>query len=76
MSARHLSTPVTPTEQQLDPPTRIKGQISQLKSKSGMGIFRKFLNGKLGETNLMVWIEMECLKNAESKDEFMRFAYM
>ena len=76
-SARRLSLPATPTEQQLDPPTRIRGQINQLKSKSGLGIFRKFLNGKLGETNMMVWIEMECLKNAESKDEFMRlFAYM
>ena len=51
---------------------KIETKINFLQSKSGMEGFKKFLNGKLGETSLMFWVGVESLKNVEHESELTR----
>ena len=53
---------------------KVMSKVELLKSKTGMEMFRKFLNGKLGETNMGLWIDVESLKNTEKEKEFIRYS--
>ena len=43
-------------------------KVMLLCSKSGMGLFRRFLEGKSGEKNWLFWLDAEQTKQLELQD--------
>ena len=50
----------------------VETQVKLLTSKSGMGLFRKFLEGKMGERSVLFWLDVEQLKNMENNTSINR----
>ena len=47
-------------------------ELAMLFSKSGMGLFRKFLQNKPGERNLLFWLDVEQVKYIDSPGEVQK----
>ena len=47
-------------------------ELAMLFSKSGMGLFRKFLQNKPGERNLLFWLDVEQVKYLDSPGEMQK----
>ena len=69
-SARQMRPTTSKEQEQL---LKAENKIKILKSKSGMELFRKFLHGKIGEKNLLCWLDIESIKSAESTTELSRY---
>lgn len=55
-------------------PTALEKTILVLKSKAGMAMFRRFVSGKMGEQDMVLWIEVERLRNTVNFTEYLRYS--